>query len=117
MLMFPLVSTEPIPTDFWGIVLPTWIAAVGGIVGAVVAVVALVISLAAKGRAKDAIETGATNREAVETVALAERDSIESRIRAQPRAATLNTEDIDVAVMHKARLDAMLRHLERAKRG
>lgn len=40
--------TEPIPTDFWGIVIPTWASAVGTIGASVVAVVALFAGRSAK---------------------------------------------------------------------
>lgn len=39
---------EPVPTDFWGIVVPTWVGAFGSVMASAVAVIAYVNSRSAK---------------------------------------------------------------------
>lgn len=53
---------EPVPTDFWGVVVPSWLGAVASIAASTVAVIAFINSLSAKGGVR---EIGAAlNREA-----------------------------------------------------
>ncbi len=40
---------EPVPTDFWGVVVPSWLGAVASIAASTVAVIAFINSLSAKG--------------------------------------------------------------------
>lgn len=39
---------EPVPTDFWGIVVPTWIGALGSVAASAIAVIAYINSRSAK---------------------------------------------------------------------
>lgn len=112
--MLLLSAPEPIPTDMWGVVVPTWIAAAGGLVGATIAVVALIVSLRAKGTADEAKSSESITRDAVDTVGRVQADTIDAALRDSPRAVTLNTEDIDIAVRNRARLAAMLRRIEKS---
>lgn len=56
-------------TDFWGVVVPNWIAATGGLLGTALAVVSLVVALRARGAAETAVANDAETREAVSIVA------------------------------------------------
>ena len=53
------------PTDFWGIVVPGWIGAVGGLVGAAVAVVSLLIAMRSNAAAAAARDAEAQTRAVV----------------------------------------------------
>lgn len=52
---------EPVPTDFWGVVVPSWLGAVASIAASTVAVLAFINSLSAKGGVREIGE--ALNRE------------------------------------------------------
>ncbi|WP_447911714.1 hypothetical protein [Microbacterium phyllosphaerae] len=52
---------EPVPTDFWGVVVPSWLGAVASIAASTVAVIAFINSLSAKGGVREIGE--ALNRE------------------------------------------------------
>lgn len=52
---------EPVPTDFWGVVVPSWLGAVASIAASTVAVIAFFNSLSAKGGVREIGE--ALNRE------------------------------------------------------
>ncbi|WP_127482845.1 hypothetical protein [Microbacterium oxydans] len=56
-------------TDFWGVVIPNWIAATGGLLGTLLAVVSLIVALRARGTADRAVANDAETREAVAIVA------------------------------------------------
>lgn len=56
-------------TDFWGVAVPNWIAATGGLLGTALAVVSLIVAVRARGTAKDAVANDAETREAVAIVA------------------------------------------------
>lgn len=56
-------------TDFWGVVVPNWIAASGGLIGTLLAVVSLLVALRARGTADRAVANDAETREAVAIVA------------------------------------------------
>jgi len=56
-------------TDFWGVVVPNWIAATGGLLGSALAVVSLIVALRARGAAETAVANDAETREAVAIVA------------------------------------------------
>ncbi len=53
---------EPVPTDFWGVVVPSWLGAVASIAASTVAVIAFINSLSAKGGVREIGD--ALNREA-----------------------------------------------------
>lgn len=55
---------EPVPTDFWGVVVPSWLGAVASIAASTVAVIAFINSLSAKGGVREIGE--ALNREPTE---------------------------------------------------
>ena len=66
------------PTDFWGIVVPGWIGAVGGLVGATVAVVSLLIAMRSNEKASAAREAEAATRAVVvDTIAELQRENAE----------------------------------------
>ncbi|WP_311260514.1 hypothetical protein [Microbacterium sp. WCS2018Hpa-9] len=44
---------EPVPTDFWGVVVPSWLGAVASIAASTVAVIAFINSLSAKGGVRE----------------------------------------------------------------
>ncbi|WP_407361514.1 hypothetical protein [Microbacterium sp. LBN7] len=44
---------EPLPTDFWGIVVPAWLGAVASIAASAIAVLAFINSLSAKGGVRE----------------------------------------------------------------
>lgn len=56
-------------TDFWGVVIPNWIAASGALLGSGLAVVSLIVALRARGTADRAVANDAETREAVTIVA------------------------------------------------
>lgn len=53
---------EPVPTDFWGVVVPSWLGALASIAASTVAVIAFINSLSAKGGVREIGD--ALNREA-----------------------------------------------------
>lgn len=65
---------EPVPTDFWGVVVPSWLGAVASIAASTVAVIAFINSLSAKGGVReigDALNREPTvQREAVGKLAI-----------------------------------------------
>lgn len=44
---------EPVPTDFWGVVVPSWLGALASIAASTVAVLAFINSLSAKGGVRE----------------------------------------------------------------
>ncbi|WP_372469204.1 hypothetical protein ACCO44_08110 [Microbacterium maritypicum] len=58
-----------VATDFWGVVVPNWIAAAGGFIGTALAVVSLIVAYRASGTAKRAVANDVELREAVAIVA------------------------------------------------
>ncbi|WP_091229054.1 hypothetical protein [Microbacterium sp. 3J1] len=44
---------EPVPTDFWGVVVPSWLGALASIAASTVAVIAFINSLSAKGGVRE----------------------------------------------------------------
>lgn len=44
---------EPVPTDFWGVVVPSWLGALASIAASTVAVMAFINSLSAKGGVRE----------------------------------------------------------------
>ena len=66
------------PTDFWGIVVPGWIGAIGGLVGATVAVVSLLIAMRSNEKATAARAAEAEMRAVViDTIAELQRENAE----------------------------------------
>ena len=76
---------QGMPTDLWGVVVPNWIAALGGFAATVLAIVSLVLAQtsrrearAARASAEEAQVAGSVTREVVEGV-IAEASEAERR--------------------------------------
>jgi hypothetical protein len=95
------------PTDFWGIVIPGWIGAIGGLVGGVVAVVSLLIAVRSNEKASAARAAEAETRSVVlDTIAELQREN------ADAAAPGIRTTDLDRIRRERAeRYDALLRRL------
>jgi orotidine-5'-phosphate decarboxylase len=97
------------PTDFWGIVVPGWIGAIGGLVGGIVAVVSLLIAVRSNEKASAARAAEAETRSVVvDTIAELQREN------ADAGAPAIRTTDVDRIRRERAeRYDALLRRLGR----
>ena len=100
-------------TDFWGVVVPNWIAASGGLLGTALAVVSLVVALRARGTADRAVASDAETREAVAIVAQPAATITGTGSLTLPGLTTQGegtaTPPPERSVVAQARLDALLR--------
>ena len=104
------------PTDFWGIVVPGWIGAVGGLIGGVVAVVSLLIAVRSNEKASAARAAEAETRSVVvETIAELQRENAEQLAVIETRSGVRPTPDADREHFEQRaeRYDALLRRLRR----
>ncbi len=80
------------PTDFWGIVVPGWIGAIGGLVGGVVAVVSLLIAVRSNEKASAARAAEAETRAVVvDTIAELQRENADAA-RSRGSARRISTD-------------------------
>lgn len=112
-----------VPTDFWGIVVPSWIGALSGLVGGAVAVVSLLIAIRSKETADAARAAGSQTRSVVADTITELKQGNDDELRTwlanhdaavQGVAAQASRED-DVRARHAgraARYESLLRRLE-----
>ncbi len=100
------------PTDFWGIVIPGWIGAIGGLIGGVVAVVSLLIAIRSNEKASAARAAEAVTRSVViDTIAELRRSD------AEQLTASLAVGGAHASVRPSDREEAVrARHAEREQR-
>jgi hypothetical protein len=104
------------PTDFWGIVVPGWIGAVGGLIGGVVAVVSLLIAVRSNEKASAARAAEAETRSVVvDTIAELQRENAEQLAVAETGPGVRPVEGVDRARFEQRaeRYDGLLRRLRR----
>lgn len=102
------------PTDLWGIVVPGWIGAIGGLVGGVVAVVSLLIAVRSNEKASAASAAEAETRSVVvDTIAELQRENEQSFEEGiAPGVRSTDADDIH-RVQRAERYEALLRRLRR----
>ena len=99
------------PTDFWGIVVPGWIGAVGGLVGGLVAVVSLLIAVRSNEKANVAQAAEAETRAVVgDTITELQREAAEQF--EEGVSPGIRPAEVDRAERAQ-RYDALLRRLRR----
>ena len=104
------------PTDFWGIVVPGWIGAVGGLIGGVVAVVSLLIAVRSNEKASAARAAEAETRSVVvDTIAELQRDNAEQLATSETRSGVRRMDDASPERLEQRaqRYDSLLRRLGR----
>lgn len=100
-------------TDFWGIVVPGWIGAVGGLIGGLVAVVSLLIAVRSNEKASAARAAEAETRAVVvDTITELARENAEQLAPDDALEGIRPAEQIRVRDRQRAeRYDALLRRL------
>ena len=104
------------PTDFWGIVVPGWIGAVGGLIGGVVAVVSLLIAVRSNEKASAARAAEAETRSVVvDTIGELQRENAERLAAMESLPGVLPAADAEHEHFEQRaeRYDALLRRLRR----